>query len=92
MINCVDLKTVIRFVICSAFQRYKSCFSSDGSAKAYQIYQACTERVLGLLLDENQFQRKFTKEQATGYVMMIAQLEYACGAGFSSNRQFKFYF
>lgn len=79
-------------MICSAFQRYKSCFSSDESAKAYQIYQACTERVLGLLLDENQFQRKFTKEQATGYVMMIAQLEYVCGAGFSSNRQFKFYF
>lgn len=84
----VKLRRIFR-----AFEQFKQCFSTSSGAEEFKAYQACTEQPLGLLVDQNFKQRKeYTLNQARGYVKIIAQFDFACGAGLGSNNSTNFLF
>lgn len=71
-------------ILCSAYQDFKECFSASSDINRFRDYQACTEIPSTLMFDRDGNQRRqYSKAQIYEYIMLIAQFDYACGAGLS---------
>lgn len=69
---------------CNAFDDFKKCFGTTEDEESFRRYQACTEDPLGLLLDSSHKLRSdVSLKSARGFVKIIAQFDFICGAGLS---------